>query len=587
MALNQRLLSSSSHHQRSQDTESQEKFYSMVSADQSLNGNRLLEDSSYHDNQREDNFVANSLLDLSNHDKLPDPEDNRPKIIPRLSRMSDGDHREYSGLYSEGGLLGNWKPPPDPKIAARKKLIKQRKIMAIVALMICLGIALVCIFAVPVYIQGLIDDSKLKITSIVNITNPGIHTVDLAMDAVVKCGSPFEVHLHSGHSIIKFQDANSKSWHNVVKMKLPPIRVKGSREHVPIRETVKIMNFNNWNSFSRAVMNDDNVKMRIVSDSVSIDIKGWMSFLGINYHGLVMDKTISVKGMGGLPGAVVLDYDVFNDPDNGGKNGLDAPPIQVATVRVPNYSGFSASGVGFLSGKVLYNSMNVGWLTTTKNESILYGDDNVFVLSGPLTPSNITEFCELMSGYLTGSDYTISLHLSNYTKTVSNTQPSPSASPVTLTSLKPIQKNEETEEEGTKVNVPCSSEYLYNEALQGFSFSAYLSWPEGRVNMTLENIIDIEKLHPGTIVDVPLWIGIYNPFSANIFLTSTDFNVYWNIPSPVPAPSSPPSPLPSLLPYPLPSSVPSSLPTDTPTLSPISPSPATYPSHISAYQLTN
>jgi hypothetical protein len=37
--------------------------------------------------------------------------------------------------------------------------------------------------------------------------------------------------------------------------------------------------------------------------------------------------------MGGLPGAKVLSYDVFNNP-YGGATGLDALPIQVSTVKV-------------------------------------------------------------------------------------------------------------------------------------------------------------------------------------------------------------------------------------------------------------
>ena len=126
--------------------------------------NKLLIDSSFHDNQVEDMFVQNSLLDLSNHNTKKNVTKEKSTIASRfLPRMSDGDHAEYSGLYSDGGLLGNWKPPPDPKIAARKKLIQRRLAILACLCIFSIAIILVCIFAVPVFIQGLIDDSKLGI----------------------------------------------------------------------------------------------------------------------------------------------------------------------------------------------------------------------------------------------------------------------------------------------------------------------------------------------------------------------------------------------------------------------------------------
>jgi hypothetical protein len=65
------------------------------------------------------------------------------------------------------------------------------------------------------------------------------------------------------------------------------------------------------------------------------------------------------------------------------------------------------------------------------------------------------------------------------------------------------------------------------------------------------------------------WIGIFNPFSADIYLLSTDFNVYWDVPPPMPAPTPFPSATPSHTPSATPSFKPSSYPVLPPTLLPI------------------
>jgi hypothetical protein len=122
----------------------------------------LLEDSHHDREAQDDMFVTNSLLDLSNHEEVrkKDPFADQTRYIPRVSNMSEGDHHEYNGLYSDGGMLGHWKPPPDPRIAAAKKKKQQRIYCGACVLFFLVGIALVATLYVPVMTQQIINKSK-------------------------------------------------------------------------------------------------------------------------------------------------------------------------------------------------------------------------------------------------------------------------------------------------------------------------------------------------------------------------------------------------------------------------------------------
>jgi hypothetical protein len=89
--------------------------------------------------------------------------------------------------------------------------------------------------------------------------------------------------------------------------------------------------------------------------------------------------------------------------------------------------------------------------------------ENEIVLSGYLNPSNMTTFCALMSGYLTGSGYTIALQLSNYTLQHNIT--------VNKTTLEPVMQSVDSNPSELMnmeetVSAPTSTEYLYSTALQ-------------------------------------------------------------------------------------------------------------------------
>jgi hypothetical protein len=86
------------------------------------------------------------------------------------------------------------------------------------------------------------------------------------------------------------------SWPIVLKMKLPPIHVNGPNTNIEIRDRAEVKSFGAWNAFSKAVMNDEEVKFKIISHDVTVEVKGPLSFLGLSYNGLSFEKTLVVKG---------------------------------------------------------------------------------------------------------------------------------------------------------------------------------------------------------------------------------------------------------------------------------------------------
>lgn len=49
-------------------------------------------------------------------------------------------------------------------------------------------------------------------------------------------------------------------------------------------------------SLLSAVMNDEEVRFKIISHEVTVSVKGWLSFLHLSYNNLHFEKTINVKG---------------------------------------------------------------------------------------------------------------------------------------------------------------------------------------------------------------------------------------------------------------------------------------------------
>jgi hypothetical protein len=207
--------------------------------------------------------------------------------------------------------------------------------------------------------------------------------------------------------------------------------------------------------------------------------------------------------MNGLPGGKVLDYDAFNAP-NSGPLGLGKPAIQRITVRVPNRSGVSVQPLGYIAGQTSYRGCTLGWMQSLNSVNLFQGD-NVVVMEGPIVPSNVTIFSEVLSRFLVGDTTMVTLTLGNYS----------------------------TEPNGTDVSVPvpASSVSLYADALVGIEVPLGLKWPTGRVNMSTEVVMDVAAAtKSGTNTIIPIWLGLYNPFSCDIILRATNFAVTWNYP---------------------------------------------------------
>jgi len=185
------------------------------------------------DDRREHAFVINSMREHSTHSQ-DFRKGNRPndRVLPndtigrKSGRLSDldsgGDHIEYRGLYSEGGQLGGWRPPPDPQIAIDAAKRKRCFTCVACAGVLILLLALLGMFLVPVVVQGSIDASTFSFTSIINMTHPTPDSFRMSAYAQVVSSSPTKATIAPptgsyAHSL--FFDVKTNKWRKFGKVR--------------------------------------------------------------------------------------------------------------------------------------------------------------------------------------------------------------------------------------------------------------------------------------------------------------------------------------------------------------------------------
>lgn len=402
-------------------------------------------------------------------------------LLPHADR---GDSKE-SGQRASSLDAGPW-------WCTRRCQITTLLVLVVLAVLAVLGFYVV----IPDMVQDSVDKATFEIGDM-NMTDPTSDSVRLTTLATITLdqSQPVACKLEGAELDFKYKDPQ-RGWVKVGRMAMPSVSVDAQTkstsvllENVPLA----ITELGNWRRFTQAMLMSDFVTWRITGHvRTRITIMGdWQQF----YPGVRLDKQVCQKGMNGLPGAQVKTFDATTTTQ-------DKYPTQVASLYIYNPSPVAIMPLGVLTAKVSWKGVTMGWAKTANIS--MYRGLNTISFDGPLAPDNATMLSQLMSRFLGGKHSDVVITVTNFTFDGTD-----SAWP----DWQPFS--------------PACTTPLYDTALSGTDIPFVLSYPGGRVNITTESVTDTDAkyLHVLRTSYLPLWVGVFNPFSAEEYITSIEMEI--------------------------------------------------------------
>lgn len=377
---------------------------------------------------------------------------------------------------------------------------RRAQFTALLLAVVLVAIALLGLFVViPDMVQDSVDKATFDVGDL-NMTDPTTDSVLLTTEATITLdeSQPVDCKLESGDVDFKFQDPQL-GWLKIGQLAMKSVLVDANTKSTSVllqNMRLKVTEPGAWRRFNQAVVHSEYVTWKI-----SGHVQARVTLLGsmqLFVPGVRLSKQVKQKGMNGLQGTQVKTFDATTTSQ-------DKYPTQVASLYIHNPSPVAIMPLGVLTAKVSWKGVTMGW-AKTGNVS-MYRGMNTLNFQGPLAPDNVTMLSQLMSRFLGGEHSDVVITITNFT--FDGTDPA-------WPDWKPFS--------------PSCSTPLYDTALSGTQIPFVLSYPGGRVNITTESITDTDAkyLHVFRTSYLPLWFGIYNPFSAVEYVVAAEMDIIHN-----------------------------------------------------------